>query len=213
MELGWGHVQEGRGASVADVASRKSNARKTDSFVKTPALCVSALTPNASKAVRKTSTVVQPCYNENGRCTQTGKANSSQQKHKLCREMTRTFVIDAFASMVLLNYVVDVRDSQADEQHEDESNDIVLLALWACAASSADPAQAHPMYPDTDVDGVENGQEQEAPTNAVADYPLSCIKDLIDNSSKKKQVDNRPLRARNNQQVDTMVGQEGELAR
>ena len=70
-------------AYAAEVASRKSNARKTNSFVKTPALCVSALTPNASKVVRKTSTVVQPWYNENGKCTQTGKANNSQQKHKL----------------------------------------------------------------------------------------------------------------------------------
>ena len=68
---------------VAEVALRKSNARKTNSFVKTPALCISVLTPNASKVVRKTSTVIQPWYNKNRRCTQTGKANNSQQKHKL----------------------------------------------------------------------------------------------------------------------------------
>ena len=115
--------------------------------------------------------------------------------------------------MVLLDDVVDVRDSRADEQREDESNDIALLGLWACAASSADPAQACPAYPDADVDGVENGQEREAPTNAVDDDPLSCFEELIDNSAKEKQVDNRPLGARNNQQVDTMVGQEGELTR
>ena len=70
-------------AYAAKVALRKSNARKTNSFMKTPVLCVSALTPNTLKAVRKMSTVVQPWYNENGRCTQTGKANNSQQKHKL----------------------------------------------------------------------------------------------------------------------------------
>ena len=64
-------------AYAAEVASRKSNARKTNSFMKTLALCVSTLTLNALKAVRKTSTVIQPWYNENGRCTQTGKANNS----------------------------------------------------------------------------------------------------------------------------------------
>src|SRR6266481_9321831 len=40
------------------------------------ALCVSALTLNASNVVRKMSTVVQLWYSENGRCTQTGKATA-----------------------------------------------------------------------------------------------------------------------------------------
>ena len=70
-------------AYAAEVASRKSNARKTNSFMKALALCMGALTLNALKAVRKKSMVVQLWYNKNWRCTQTGKANNSQQKHKL----------------------------------------------------------------------------------------------------------------------------------
>src|SRR6266481_7036864 len=63
-------------AYAAEVASKKSSVRKTNNFVKKLALCVSALTPNALNAVRKMSTVVQPWYSENGRCTQTGKATA-----------------------------------------------------------------------------------------------------------------------------------------
>ncbi len=66
------------------------------------------------------------------------KGNSSQRQHVLWRETTRTFVVEVLAGMVLLDDVVDVRDSRADEQREDESDDIVLLALWACAASGAE---------------------------------------------------------------------------
>jgi hypothetical protein len=44
-------------------------ARKTKTFVQMPAGWSWALTPNASKAVRMTRTVVQPWYREKGRWT------------------------------------------------------------------------------------------------------------------------------------------------
>ena len=46
-------------------------AKKTKTLVKTPALWVRASTPNASKAVKRTRTVVQPCHREKGRWIQT----------------------------------------------------------------------------------------------------------------------------------------------
>jgi len=45
---------------ATEVDSRKKRARKTKTLVKIPALWVLALTPKASKAVRRTKTVVQP---------------------------------------------------------------------------------------------------------------------------------------------------------
>lgn len=47
-------------AYVAAVASRKNSARNTNIFVQMWAGWVSAFTPNASKRVRTTRTVVQP---------------------------------------------------------------------------------------------------------------------------------------------------------
>ena len=58
-------------AYAAKVALRKSSMRKTNNFVRMPALCMSMLTLNALNAVQKMSTVVQPWYSKNGRCTQT----------------------------------------------------------------------------------------------------------------------------------------------
>ena len=56
---------------AAKVASRKSSMRKTNNFVRMPALCMSILTLNASNTVQKTNMVIQLWYSENGRCTQT----------------------------------------------------------------------------------------------------------------------------------------------
>src|SRR6266481_7362473 len=64
------------------------------------------------------------------------------------------------------------------------------------------PTQAWPTHPNADLDGVEYSQEQEAPCNAINDDPFSCIEELIDNNTKKKQVDDRPLGGWNNQQVN-----------
>jgi len=47
-------------AYAAEVASRKKRARKTKIFVQIPAGSTRAFTPNASKAVRRMRTVVNP---------------------------------------------------------------------------------------------------------------------------------------------------------
>lgn len=47
-------------AYAAEVASRKKREMKTNSFVHTPAGCVKAFTPNASKRERRMRTVVKP---------------------------------------------------------------------------------------------------------------------------------------------------------
>lgn len=62
-------------AYAALVASRKNKLKNTKTLVQTPAPCVCLFTPNASKAVRKTSTVVHPWYNEKGKCTKISSAS------------------------------------------------------------------------------------------------------------------------------------------
>lgn len=71
------HLQDetrGRRSVLVAADRRQSKAykeRNTEAFVQGPAGSVSASTPNASNAERKTSPTVQPWYNEKGRCKKT----------------------------------------------------------------------------------------------------------------------------------------------
>ena len=53
--------------------------------------------------------------------------------------------------------------------------------------------------PDVDVDHVQDGEEREPPANAVNDDLLAALKELVDDSSEEKEMDERP---------DPVLGQE-----
>ena len=46
--------------------------------------------------------------------------------------------------------------------------------------------------PEIDVDGIENSQKGETPRDTVDNYTLTGREELVDNSSKKKNVNQRP---------------------
>lgn len=84
------------------------------------------------------------------------------------------FVVNILSRVVLLDDVVDMRDSRADEESKDESNDVVAAA------------------PDADVDGVEDDEEGETPVYTVDDNLLAGFKELVDDCSEKEEVNDRP---------------------
>ena len=53
--------------------------------------------------------------------------------------------------------------------------------------------------PEVDVDGVQDRKQGEPPTNAVDNDLLATLEELVDDSSKEKEVDERP---------DPVLGQE-----
>jgi len=89
-------------------------------------------------------------------------------------EVDEKLVGQVLGDMVLLDDVVDVRNSRANEQGKDESDDVVSLT------------------PDVDIDGVEEDEEREAPVNAIDDGLLAVLGGLIDDGSEKKEVNDRP---------------------
>lgn len=46
--------------------------------------------------------------------------------------------------------------------------------------------------PDVDVDGVEDGEQREAPRDAVDDGSFALREELVDDGSEEKEVDDRP---------------------
>lgn len=63
---------------------------------------------------------------------------------------------------------------RADEQCEHECHDIMVAG------------------PEVDVDGVEDGEEGEAPRDAVNDDGLARGEELVDDRSEEEEVDYRP---------------------
>jgi hypothetical protein len=72
---------------------------------------------------------------------------------------------------MLLDDIVNVADRRADEQGEDERDHIVVAS------------------PDVDIDGIEDSQERETPSNAINDDLLASVGELVDDIAEQQEVD------------------------
>jgi len=90
------------------------------------------------------------------------------------REVDEELIISTLRNVELLHDIVHMRDGRADEEGEDEGDDVVLAG------------------PDADVDGVEEGEEGEAPGDAVDDGAFAGGEELVDDRAEQEEVDERP---------------------
>jgi len=89
-------------------------------------------------------------------------------------EMDKQLVSHVLWRVVLLDDVIDVGHCGANKECHDECYGVVVAS------------------PDIDVDSIENSQKGEAPRNTINNYRFSRREELVDNSSKKEDVDQRP---------------------
>jgi len=86
-------------------------------------------------------------------------------------EVDPEFVVETLAGVMFLDDVVDVTDAATDEEGEDESDNVMLAG------------------PDVHVDTGENGQEGEAPGDAIDDGTLAGGEELVDDVTEQEKVD------------------------
>ncbi|CAG8672670.1 1369_t:CDS:2, partial [Acaulospora colombiana] len=111
---------------------------------------------------------------EKGRWTNTRVDLYQQARHDKCHLYRPTFVSDSTSLVVLLDDIINVADGRADEQGEDERDYVVVVS------------------PNVDIDGVEDCQEREAPSNAVNGDLLARVGELVDDITEQQKVDERP---------------------
>lgn len=90
--------------------------------------------------------------------------------------MDEELVCPRLARVELSHDVVNVRDSRRDEKGKDEGDDVMLVG------------------PNVDVDRVEDGEEREAPRDAIDDDALAAGEELVYDSAEKQEMDKRPAR-------------------
>lgn len=93
-------------------------------------------------------------------------------------QVDEEFISKGLWGVVLLDNIVDVCHCRADEERKNKGPDIVVGP------------------PKVDVDGVQNSQEREAPGNRIDNDMLAIGEELVDDSSKKQNVDERPNEVR-----------------
>lgn len=89
-------------------------------------------------------------------------------------EMYKQLVSDVLRRMMLLDDVIDVGHCGADKECHDECYGVVMAG------------------PEIDVHGIENSQKGETPRNTINNHTLSRREELVDNCSKKENVNQRP---------------------
>lgn len=89
-------------------------------------------------------------------------------------KVNKHFVSESARPVVLLDDIVNMADGRADEQGEDECNYVVVVS------------------PDVDIDGIEDRQERETPSNAVNGDLLASVGELVDDITEQQEVDERP---------------------
>lgn len=95
-------------------------------------------------------------------------AQETSRKHK------RTLISETLTSVISLDDVIDVRYRAADEQRKDKRNDIVTAR------------------PYVDIDGVEDGEQGETPSDAVDDDGFAGVGELVEEHAEEEQVDECP---------------------
>jgi len=85
-------------------------------------------------------------------------------------EMDEKLVVDRLRTVIFLHNIVDMSDSARDEKNEDESSDIMIMGREA------------------DIDAIEDSKERESPRNSVNDDFLASREELVDNCTKKEEM-------------------------
>jgi len=91
-------------------------------------------------------------------------------------EMDPEFVVDVLPNVMFPDNVVDVTDGAANEQSEDECYDVMLAS------------------PYVDVNAGQDSKEGETPADAIDDGALSAGEELVDDISKKEEMNQRPYK-------------------